>query len=413
MSNRPVGVPRGYAILPILIIFTVLAGLPNEGYCLAVTRATVEDCVVNEAGFLCDKKDVVTFPVSSGQEVKLEGVVVTTIQKDGEPTRLEETIEFLASKSRPEVVYPLNFIHTVPYFPYEEEVCSSSSVCDASANSANPTCGWTYQDSYRIEDSQGFCSSAGKAHCMRLGELYFDGYELGRPSTYFEVEIEVKKGDETDNFKLTPAGRIDEVNKAGGGLKLKTELVGDLDGYTETPDLSNYILYVPSKPDSHPFVQDYPHNLLLVPREEVSFDGGECDKVGVGLHAFRAQEAHRNTRENGDCLHNQLFQKHNRDLQKLIMNPDAETSYLVHGKKVFRGSMEFKAGMEKTLVYQPTGSAEKSMVAFTLDIDTLKVVKTANSGSPNRCVNLSDIASSNSRRKLNYIKVVIRGGYHK
>jgi len=382
MSNTPLVVLREYAIFPILIIFTVIAGLPNEGYCLAVTKTTIEDCLVNEVGYNCEKRDVVTFPLSSGQQVALEGVIVTTIQKDGEPTLLEETIEFVASKGWPEVVYPLNLVHTVPYFPYEEEVCASGSACDAFANSATPTCGWTYQGTYKIEDSQGFCSSDSKAHCMRLGDLYFNGYEIGRPSTNFEVDVEAKKGEETYNFKLTPADRFDENHQVSPlpSFKMETELVGDMNGYTETPDLSNYILYIPSAPDTHPFVQDYQNNLLLVPREEVSFDGGECDKVGVGFHSFRAQEAHRNTRENGDCLHNQLFHKHNSDLQKLIMNADAETSYLVHGKKVFKGSMKFEAGMEKTLVYRPTGSAEKSMVALTIDIDTLKVVMTESPG---------------------------------
>jgi len=30
------------------------------------------------------------------------------------------------------------------------------------------------------------------------------------------------------------------------------------------------------------------------------------------------------------------------------MNPDAETTYLVHGMKKFKGSMSFKTGMEKS-----------------------------------------------------------------
>ena len=378
MSNRSVRVVGKYTIFPVLVIFAVIAGLPNVCHGLAVTRTVIEDCLVNEGGFNCEKRSVVTFPLSVGQEVYLDAVVVTTIQKDGEPLAIEETIEFATTKSRLEVVYPLNLVHTVPYFPYEEEVCSTSSVCDASANSANPTCGFTYQGSYKIEDSQGFCSSAGKANCMRLGDLYFDGYELGRPSTYFEIIVKAKKDEAEHIFKLTPADRVDTIDNSV--FRIKTELVADMDGYTEAPDLSNYILYIPSSPDTHPFVQDYQHNMLLVPREEISFDGSECDKVGTGFHAFRAQEAHRNTRENGDCLHNQLFHKHSSDLQKLIMNPDTETSYLVHGKKAFKGSMDFNAGMEKTLVYRPVGSAEKSVVALTLDIDTLKVINTESLG---------------------------------
>ena len=156
-------------------------------------------------------------------------------------------------------------------------------------------------------------------------------------------------------------------------MRMKVELAGELAGYQEIPDLSNYILYIPSSPDTHPFVKDYQHNMLLVPREEVSFDGGDCDKVGVSFHTFRAQEAKSNTREFGDCLHNQLFHKLNSDLQKLSMNPDAETSYLVHGKKIFKGSMEFKQGMEKILEYRPTSSDEKSLVAITANFESVSV----------------------------------------
>ncbi len=75
-------------------------------------------------------------------------------------------------------------------------------------------------------------------------------------------------------------------------------------------------------------------------------DGSECNKVGVGFETFR-DYARSCPEGGGGCLDNQLFHKHSSDLQKLILNPDTETTYLVHGKKMFKGSMDFKAGMEK------------------------------------------------------------------
>jgi hypothetical protein len=342
---------------------------------VAITTSEIENCLVNEEGFDCEKAAVLTFPVAYGEEVTLELVSVSTIQKNGEPTALEETIEIATSKSQPRVRYPLSLLHTVPYFPYEEVICEESGECVDGADAAEPTCGWTYQGSYKIEDSQGYCNGS-EAHCMRLGELYFHGYEIGRPATLFQITGDVKKGDQESAFVLTPASQVYKSEDP----EMKAELAGELAGYQEIPDLSNYILYIPSSPDTHVFVQDYQNNMLLVPREEVSFEGGDCDKVGVSFHTFREQEAKSNTREIGDCLHNQLFHKHNSDLQKLMQNPDAETTYLVHGKKIFKGSMEFKQGMEKILEYRPASSDEKSLVAITTNFETVKVVETESIG---------------------------------
>lgn len=382
--------------------------------CMEVATAEVEDCVINESGFHCDKKVVVSTLVSYGVQTVLEAVQVTTIQKDGEPTALEETVEIEIEKSQPQISYPLKFIHTVPYYPYEEVIKVKKTrrghqECEDSPHSINPTCGWTYQGSTKIEDSQGFCcdksirelvrskwddslwrgekelgetptfrNSFSTAHCMRTGELYFHGYEIGESSEYYEIKFKIKKGDDNLEFTLTPADPFIGFDQAGG-WKLKAESDGGSDKPRDTPDLSNYILYIPASPDTHPFVQDYQHNMLLVPREEVSIDGSECNKVGVSFRTFRSQANSCQTSEAGDCLHNQLFHKHNSDLEKLIVNKDAETTYLLHGKKVFKGSMEFSAGMKKVLQYR-IPDIDYTRVSLTMDLDTLKVVSTESLG---------------------------------
>jgi hypothetical protein len=57
--------------------------------------------------------------------------------------------------------------------------------------------------------------------------------------------------------------------------------------------------------------------MLLVRREEVSLDGSELNKVGAGFGAFRRQAAAAAVSRAGDGLHNQLYHKHQADLQKL------------------------------------------------------------------------------------------------
>jgi hypothetical protein len=349
--------------------------VPATGFCGAITRAMVEECIFNEDIIECSEKAVLTFPVTFGETVSLETHSVGEVMKEGELTAIEETTNLTIDKSRPLVRYPLSLFHTVPYYPYEEALCVEDGECDDAADSAAPTCGWTYQGTHPIGDSQGFCTNTA-AHCLRMGELYFHGYEIGQPARFFEINGTITKGDESATFKLTPANQSDSVSD----MDIKVALEGELAGYKGIPDLGNYILYVPASPDGHDMVQDYQNNMLLVPREELARDGGECDKVGISFHTFRAQKIHGENRDIGDCLHNQLFHKHNSDLQKLVLNPDAETTYLVHGKKIFKGAMEFKSGMQKILEYQPTGTDEKSLVSILMPLDSVKTVSTESSG---------------------------------
>jgi hypothetical protein len=164
-----------------------------------------------------------------------------------------------------------------------------------------------------------------------------------------------------------------------GNFQLKAELVGDMDPYEGPLELDNYILYIPSKPEGHPMVDDYMNNALLVPREEVSKDGGELDKVGVSFYKFRTQAGTWSVSQAGDGLHNQLFQKHTSDLQKLIMNPDAETTYLLPGMRDFKDSMDFRPGTPKTLEHKIT-NIDNSLVTLTMDSAPIKTIATESDG---------------------------------
>lgn len=119
--------------------------------------------------------------------------------------------------------------------------------------------------------------------------------------------------------------------------------------------------------------------MLLVPREAVSKEGTEADKVGVSYHAFRMLGSAASLRELGDGLGNQPFHLHNFDLEKLTVNPSAETTYLVHGQRVFKRSMEFKSNMEKVLVYRPP-HIQYSLVSLKTDKATLKEIETESKG---------------------------------
>jgi hypothetical protein len=119
--------------------------------------------------------------------------------------------------------------------------------------------------------------------------------------------------------------------------------------------------------------------MLLVPREELSRDGSEPDKVGVSFYTFRRLSDDYAVSAAGDGLHNQLFQKQNEDLMKLIMNPDAQTDWLVHGMREFRDSMNFAPGMPMVLKHK-IPYIDNSLVHLTLDATSIRTVKTESVG---------------------------------
>ena len=389
---------RNLLCLLLTAVFVLCTNVTRTQAAPPIGKVEFHDCILDEDGLECEEKMVVTVPVSFGLSQTVDAVTVIGT--------LEETTRIEITKSVPILNYPLRHLHTVAYYPHEQVLKEPNTTgpcfrCIDSPAANCPTCGWTYQGNKKVEHSQGFCvhdiiDSAcswwrGKelfgehptadpfstGHCMRLGDVYFHGYEIGEYTKSYLIHIKLSKGSEIEELDLTPNDPV--VVSTDGAFKFKAQLVGDLDEYQGAVELDNYILYIPSSPDTHPMVKDYQNNMLLVPREELSKDGGEPDKVGVSFYTFRLLGSDYSVSEAGDGLHNQLFHKHNSDLMKLVMNPNAETTYLVHGKKDFKGSMSFKTGMEKILQHNIT-YINNSLVSLTMDAAEVKIINTQSIG---------------------------------
>ena len=347
------------------------------------STSNVWECILS-SDLICDDSGTsLTVPVTYGNIVMIDATSPTDFVRGG---TLEKTMRVEITKSVPTLIYPLRYLHTVAYAPYEEirrventypgvQECIDSAV-------ENPSCGWTTQGGVRIPDSQGFCSSRelsfletyrpdsswwrgeeilgsrstlsnsfSTGHCLRQGEIWFHGYEIGEYKKTYGVDLKFFIGGNEVTAGLSPEAPI-FARENDPLLNVKTELLGDLDPYAAAPDLSNYILYIPSSPETNSKVQNYQTNMLLVPREMVTRDGSECDKVGVSFKQFRKEAGVAEKTKAGECLANQLVHMHNEDIQKLVVNPDAETKYLVHGMKKFKGSMNFADGMDKSLQYK-------------------------------------------------------------
>jgi hypothetical protein len=386
-------------VLLCLLVFAGCIILPCAANAQGIQATEITDCVNSDvSGLTCEKKMVVTFPVSYGLS---QSLVV-------EPNSGDPNLELTITKTAPVLNYPLTYFHTVAYYPYEQVLKEPNTtgpcfVCMDSPDSNCPTCGWTYIDGEKVEHSQGFCvhdiidspcswwrgkelygehpneAPFSTAHCLKMGEVYFDGYEIGEYKKHYEVKVETNRGEDMYTFVVTPADTVHVPDPEETNIKVKAALLGDLDEYSGAVELDNYILYIPSKPVDHPMVQQYQNNMLLVPREEVSKDGGELDKVGVSFYKFRTQAGNWTISQAGDGLHNQLYQKHNSDLEKLTVDPNFDATYLVHQKKPFEKSMNFISVMAKILQHR-IWEINHSLVSLTLERGSIKSTENESDG---------------------------------
>lgn len=324
------------------------------------TATEITSCLQTDTGIDCEERSVFTIPVTFGVTRSLEVF----------ETDLAEPVELELSKSQPLLFYPLSYLHTVAYYPTENPL--PFEVKKAEECTLTPNC-------FLAEGNKG---SGGTCHCFDPGELTFHGYEIGGYGESFDVKLKMVQGSESHTAMLNPADAptafyaTKHDTEYMGTFDLRVSLVGEGGRYASAPDLANYLLYIPAAPADHAMVTGYQDNLLLVPREETTQDGRECNRVGVDVEAF---EAWVEAGVLGTCLDGQLFHKHNADLQELVVNPDYNTRYLVSGKRPFRGSMSFIAGMSKRLVYQVPEIAY-SQVALDLPRTTLKEIWTDSKG---------------------------------
>jgi hypothetical protein len=175
---------------------------------------------------------------------------------------------------------------------------------------------------------------------------------------------------------------------------MRAALLGEFTESRGVPELDNYILYIGTSPPSHEYAQYWWNHMLLVPREELSKDGSEFDKVGIDFYKFRMMGSAASVTDAGDGLHNQLFHKHQTDLDQLISNPGLESTYLVQGKKPFKESMNFASGMDKTLEYKIT-DIEYSQVQFVMEAISVKQIETEVDGEFQAAVDTFESMSNN------------------
>ena len=324
----------------------------NPGLC--DMSSSIEDCIPG-IGINCIEKLVINLVVTYDADDNIQSI--NLVDSDGEIFDVPVDIQAIPSEAL--VLYPLSYVHEVPYYPFEEVIKVENTLvglqeCVDNPIEPGPHCGWVLDDNnVQIPDSQGFCCNKGlelldtpelwrgeallgqqstslnsfsTAHCYRSGELTFSGLEIQPQAVMPSIDIQVTIGPNTEIFTLSP---INPLFDSPTGLNMGAEMTVL---YT-IPDFSTKILYYPTSPVGDPMVEDWEAYTMIVPPQEVTVDGSECDKVGVDYSAFRAQLDSCDSTIAGDCLHNQLYHKFEADSLVLSSDPQADTTYLMSNLK--------------------------------------------------------------------------------
>ena len=161
--------------------------------------------------------------------------------------------------------------------------------------------------------------------------------------------------------------------------KVIAKLIGDFLPSTSINDFSNYFLLIPSYPQNHPMVIQGPLNWMIVPRENFSLDGRQCNKIGVSYSAFRSQENQCKMRI-GDCLNNQIYHLFQNDIDKMSKGKSA--SYLVSQSKFLNDAKVnyfSYSDQNKKLSFELNGIFN-SLISLEISADDLKYVINISSG---------------------------------
>ncbi|KAF6259714.1 dihydrouridine synthase-domain-containing protein [Scenedesmus sp. NREL 46B-D3] len=436
-----------------------------------ISSSKLETCIrngtqgANSSAISCKQKLVVVVSVDSGDSISSQDLQFT-LNCVGSSTGqcpcpcnyasdascgcrdLASSLTVSLSKGPLWASYPLTYLQSFNYKPYEAIVRPGAGQCKVSSSSGDviigaltaaaaaaaatadgvfddvPTCGWYYINGQKVDDSQGFvcqCDSgqiwdttfgANKertranldcdffsdpldiligrkpcsAHCLMMDPHWYGGYALGEASMQFEIAASLayagassgsgSGSSSPETLKLSPS--VPWALSAGRTLGAK--LLGDLAGYTQLPVLSERVLLIPH-PRSGQSVSDVFANRtewMLLDRSRVSFDGGECDKVGTSFTAFRYQPG-ACVRAPQVCLTNQLRDILEAERARIASGraPLYLVSQYTHG---LNSSMRTFAGGPLSFAL-PVSGIRSSLVQLEAEADSMRFVVNTSPGS--------------------------------
>ncbi|KAG8345676.1 hypothetical protein TRVL_03495 [Trypanosoma vivax] len=360
----------------------------------------------------CEKKMVVTLSVDAGQDAGVEEVVLVREASDKTRDDDKRVVEFepiylTTKKTRVRYHYPLFYERNFNAKPYEEQIPTSLfDPCVDKPGSSKATCGIAH-DNYQkpIPFSEGFCcncgacqlagicpsdsrglgscnifQTTGSASCLRLGELWYSGYNIGQGTAWYRLHVTLR--DEVDNnsaastrgsatMSLGPDQPADFSEKFGAWARL----VGDFVPPEMPLDLTGKMLFTPATPRRHERVIAGSREWMFLDKHLVSLQGRECNKIGVSYEGFVTQGSRCVSRP-GTCLADQLEDYRQRDV--------VAEAHGRRGKYMARlfGDM-YTGGTRNTsspyIAFWLRGSLS-TMVTITINADSLRYVQSVSPG---------------------------------
>ena len=318
-----------------LIVLVMLFVLPAVSEGLVVSKSSVQKCLDNGEGPEgCNKKLIILMTVPSEQDAATESLraevaKVTDETEAGETRELQEPLRIGISRTQAKAAYRLVYWQTFNGKP-EELVAQTHDCKDFKSDSA--TCSVYYDsDGNYIPGSEGFCcecdtkdafddtfenerrltrgkldcaifknkffikGTPGTAHCLRISSNWFDAFKVNGPRFEFSITVNATINSEPKQIEVSPA---EPAGRTSDGVVL-AELLGDFSSYAPVPDFSNKVFMWPRSDVNGSGA----NSAMLVPRDLVSVDGRECDKIGTSFLAFKNQP-NRCQRSVGTCLSN-------------------------------------------------------------------------------------------------------------
>jgi len=350
------------------------------------SSSKLELCSVFESGISCQSKLVLSIALT-GNTMSDSGYYSlsfnTVKASNGDIYALKKPLKMFVEKSHVTTRYNVRYVQDFNYSP--KELIIESTIIGCEDGTSNPTCGWQYDSrGNRIPSSHGYCCSCtlgeifsfdtvyrrgkncgefnvGKgsatAHCFRFDELWYSGYEILDKSLHYSIKITIYE-DESNTLvgqlRLGNTNLIDTSPEIGAVAKL----IGDYYPTVPAPELGHLYLMVPRYPPTHIMVNKPSRETwMLVSHSQVTLNGLECNKIGVGYQAFR-EESGKCHLDPGSCLKNQLKELYLRDVEL-----EAQGKTPIYLAKV-RGNFAMGTDTDRSLYleYKMTGQQTTQIV---------------------------------------------------
>lgn len=328
-----------------MYILLILSLSLSEAWLSLLAASQYESCINTGVDLNCTDKMIVTLSLENSQMNGTESFETVfnsvTAPNSSKTFIIQKPLKVFVQKSQVIARYTIIYKQDFNYRPVETIITTDIFSCSDGAYDNNPNCGWqTDANGNRILNSQGFCCNcqffeilglessqmnrakdcgnlnigegSATASCLRFDELYYGAYQIISQDLYYTINIWIyEDGNDTAlaSFVLDPSSTV----KTDPGLGCTAEIIGDFYPSQPPPPISSYYLLMPSRPTSNLIVQQGSMAWMLIDPSLITFDGSECNKIGVSYDAFETQSS-KCTQVVGSCLNNQLYDYYNSDL---------------------------------------------------------------------------------------------------